>query len=143
MFLKVLLKQCLKSNCQKVKTAIILVTLILVRAAVFFWVVQQTLYFQVLYVFDGIFQVQFYSPGTSVSTVLHYYHLTLNFRSMNRVMGGNFSGFHFMESIFGRFSFSRRVFFGVVQKYPTPLIPVCWYAKSTPLASVQNYTRWG
>ena len=73
-----------------------------------------------------------YSLGTSVSTVLHYYHLTLNFCQMNQVLGGYF----FRVSLFGKYFISfffsaGKYFFGVVQQYPTPLIPVCWYATST------------
>ena len=41
----------------------------------------------------------------------------------------------FRVSLFGKyclgFSFSAKVFFGVAQKYPTPLIPVCRNAKFT------------
>ena len=53
-----------------------------------------------------------YSLGTSVSTVLHYYHLTLNFCQMNQVLGGYF----FRVSLFGKyfisfFFFSWKVFF--------------------------------
>ena len=50
---------------------------------------------------------------------------------MNRVLTGYFLGFKFLESIFG-FPFSGKVFFWIVQKYPTPLIFVSKYAKSTP-----------
>ena len=78
------------------------------------------------------FWVQFYAPGTSVITVLHYYHhIVLNFYQMNSVFGGYF----FRVLLFGKYFFgcsvSGKVFFWVVQKYPTPLIPVCRFIKST------------
>ena len=84
------------------------------------------------HIFNSILRVQFYAPGTSVITVVHYYHIVLNFCQMNRVSGGYFSGFCFSESIYFGCSVSGKVFFRVVQKYSTPLIPVCRFIKSTP-----------
>ena len=40
------------------------------------------------FIFSTVFLLgQFYSPGTSVSTVLHYYHIMLSFYQTNRVLG--------------------------------------------------------
>ena len=86
-----------------------------------FWVVRKCCIFK-FHSFNSIFWVQFYAPGTSVITVLHYYHITLNFCQMTSVSGGYFLGFCFSESIF--LGVSGKVFFWVVQKYPTPLIPL-------------------
>ena len=52
---------------------------------------------------------------------------------MNSVFGGYFLGFAFGKYFLGR-SVSGKVFFRVVQKYPTPLILVCVFIKSTPWA---------
>ena len=53
---------------------------------------------------------------------------------MNRVLREYFSGFYFSESFLGGFlnSVRGKVFFGVIRKYPIPLIPVRRYAKSAP-----------
>ena len=45
--------------------------LILVTGTVFSWAVKQMLYFEVFYIYNRIFSVQFYSSDTSVSTVFH------------------------------------------------------------------------
>ena len=52
------------------------------------------------HIFNSIFGVEFYAPGTSVITVLHYYHIVLNFCQMNSVLGGYFLEFCFSESNF-------------------------------------------
>ena len=44
----------------------------------FFGAVKYMLYFWVFYILNSIFGAQFYSPGSSVSTVLLYYHFVLN-----------------------------------------------------------------
>ena len=84
-------------------------------------------------IFSTVFsEVQFYSSGTSVSTVLHYYHMMLHFCQMNHGVGGYFVGFCFSESFSFLVFCQWKVFFWVIQKYPAPLIPVCRFAKSTP-----------
>ena len=83
------------------------------------------------------FYCQSYSPGTSANTAFHYYHLVNNFRLMNCVLRGYFLGFHYSESTFPSFLSVAKYFFWVVQKYPTPLIPVCRNAKSTPWVSIK------
>ena len=58
------------------------------------------------YIFSKVFfWVQFFLPSTSVNTVLHYYHIVLNFYQMKHVLGGYFLGFCF---------FSRYQFWGFV-----------------------------
>ena len=86
------------------------------------------------HIFNSIFLGPVYAPGTSVITVLHYYHhIVLNFCQMNSVFGGYF---FLRVLLFGKYFFgcsvSGKVFFWVVQKYPIPLIPVCRFIKSTP-----------
>ena len=61
----------------------------------------------------------------------HSYHITLDFCEMNSVFVGIFRVLFFGKYFLG-FSLRGKVFFGVVQKYPTPLIPVCRFVKSTP-----------
>ena len=61
---------------------------------------QRMLYFYVLDIFKSIFWIEFYSSGTSINTVLHYYHIELNFYQMSHVLGGYFLGFHFLVGIF-------------------------------------------
>ena len=59
----------------------------------------------------------------------------LNVCQMNRVLREYFSGFLLFRKFFrGGFlnSVRGKVFFGVIRKYPIPLIPVHRYAKSTP-----------
>ena len=55
---------------------------------------------------------QFYSPGTSVNTVLHYYHVKLNFCWTNRVLSGHFFRFGFSEGIFWGLPSATKYFFG-------------------------------
>ena len=63
---------------------------------------------------------------------LHYFHIMLDFCEMNSVFEGiSFKGFTLRKVFFG-FSVGGKVFFGVVEKYATPLIPVCRFVKSTP-----------
>ena len=56
--------------------------------------------------------VQYYAPCTSVITVLHYYHIVLNFCQMNCVFKGYFLEFGFSENIFWVSSFSGKVYLG-------------------------------
>ena len=44
-----------------------------------FLVITKISYFSVFCIFCSVFRVQFYSPGTSVSKVLHHYHTVFNF----------------------------------------------------------------
>ena len=62
---------------------------------------------------------------------LYYCHIMLDFCEMNSVFEGIFRGLLFGKHYFG-FSASGKVIFWVVQKYPTPLIPVCRFVKFTP-----------
>ena len=82
--------------------------------------------------------VQFYAPGTSVITVLHCYHIVLNFCQMNSIFGGYF----FRVLLFGKYFLGvlsvAKHFFSVVQKYPTPLISVCMFIKSTPWVDIMD-----
>ena len=108
---------------------------------VFFWVlVTATVFFRLLnkscilkcFIFSTVFLwVQFYSPGGSIIMGLHYYHIMLDFCKMNSVFKRIFRVLLFGKYIFG-FSVSGKVFFWVVQKYPTPLIPVCRFVKFIP-----------
>ena len=75
---------------------------------------------------------QLYAPDTSVITVIHYYHIVLNFCQMNSVYGGYFFRVLLFGKYFGGCFVSGKVFLGVIQKYPTPLIPVCVLIMSTP-----------
>ena len=79
------------------------------------------------------FWLQFYSPGASIIMGLHYYHIMLDFCEMNSVFESIFLGFCFSKSVFflGFLLVAENIFW-VVQKYPTPLIPVCRFVKSTP-----------
>ena len=67
---------------------------------------------------------------------LHYCHIMLDFCEMNSVLRVFFRVLLFGKYFFG-FSVSGKIFFGVVQKYPTPLIPVCRFVKSTPLGKLE------
>ena len=74
------------------------------------------------FIFSTVFfWVRFYSPGASIIMGLHYYHV-LDFCEMNSVFECIFRVLLFGKYFFG-FSVSGKVFFWVVQKYPTPLIP--------------------
>ena len=91
------------------------------------------------FIFSTVFfWVQFYSPGASVIMGLHYYHIMLDFCEMNSV----FEGISFRVLLFGKYCFgfcvSGKAFFWVVQKYPTPLIPVCRFGKSAPWEGGNN-----
>ena len=52
------------------------------------------------HIFNSIFWVQFYAPDTSVITVLHYYHIVLNFCQIDSVFAGYSVGFCFSKCIF-------------------------------------------
>ena len=53
------------------------------------------------FIFSTLFLLgQFYSSGTSVNTVLHYYHIMLSFCQRNSVLGGYLFGVGFLEGIF-------------------------------------------
>ena len=101
------------------------------RESVFLEYWPQLLYFKVFHIFISIFWVQFYSTGASIIMGLHYYHIMLDFCKMNSVFRVFLRGLCFGKYFFG-FSVSGKVFFGSVQKYRTPLIPVCIFAKSVP-----------
>ena len=62
---------------------------------------------------ERYFYAQFYSPGTSANTALHYYHLVVNFRKINCVLRGYFLEFHFSESIFLGFLSVAKYFLGL------------------------------
>ena len=66
------------------------------------------------HIFSSIFGVQFYAPGTSVITVLHYYRVVLNFCQMSSVFGGYFLGFCFLKSIFVGVPSVAKYFFWIV-----------------------------
>ena len=86
----------------------------------------------------AFFWFQFYSPCASVIMGLHYYHIMLDFCEVNSVLRVFFR-ILLSESIFLReFSVSGKAFFGVVQKCPTPLIPVCRFVKSTSLGDPRS-----
>ena len=57
-------------------------------------------------IFKSIFWIQFYVPGTSVITVINYYHIVLSFCQMNSVFF--LGGYFFRVLLFGKF------FLGVV-----------------------------
>ena len=63
---------------------------VLLTAAVFFGLFDKCCIFKCFIFLTVLFLVQFYAPGTSVITVLHYYHILLNFCQMNSVSGGYF-----------------------------------------------------
>ena len=66
------------------------------------------------FIFSTVFLLgQFYSPGTSVNTVLHYYHIMLSFCQTNLVLGGYFLGFGFQEGIFGGLLSMTKYFLGL------------------------------
>ena len=68
---------------------------------------------------------------------LDYYHILLDFCEMNSVFEGIFRVLLFGKYFFG-FSVRGKVFFWIIQKYPTPLIPVCRFVKSTPWAILKE-----
>ena len=64
------------------------------------------LYFKVCHIFYIIFWVQFYAPRISVITVIHYYHIVLNFCQMNSAFffgGGGGGGVFFRVLLFGKY----------------------------------------
>ena len=73
----------------------------------------------------------FHLSCTSINTVLHNYNLAFKLSANEFCIRGVFLGFWFLDSIFLGF-LSVAKYFLVVQKYPTQLIPVFRYAKSTP-----------
>ena len=93
------------------------------------------LHFEVFYILSSIFDVQSYSLGlgTSVSIVLHYYHIMLYFCLMNNILGGYFFRVLLFGKYFLGFLLAKSIFW-VIQNYPTPLIPVCRFAKFSPWA---------
>ena len=79
---------------------------------------------------------------------LHYYLIMLDFCEMNSVFEGIFRVLLFGKYFLGFLSVAKYLFW-VVQKYPTPLIPVSRIFKSTPwtnkllkLGSVKAQTYW-
>ena len=64
-----------------------------------FWLSNECCIFK-CFTFSTVFFVMFYSADIRVNTIFHHYHTVLNFRQMNRVQEGYFSGFSFLGSIF-------------------------------------------
>ena len=83
------------------------------------------------FIFSTVFfWVQFYSPGASIIMGPYYYRIMHDFCEMNSVFEGIFRVL-LLESIFLGFLLVAK-YFWVVQKYPTPPIPVCRFVKSIP-----------
>ena len=92
--------------------------------------------------FNSIFWFQFYSPGASIIMGLHYCHIMLDFCEVNSVLRVFFRTL-LSESIFcflggGRVFCWWQSIFGVIQKCPTPLTPVCRFVKSNPLGDPRS-----
>ena len=65
------------------------------------------------FIFSTVYLLgQFYSPDTSVNTVLHHYHVMLSFCQTNRVLGGYFFGGCFSAGIFLGLLSVTKYFFG-------------------------------
>ena len=83
------------------------------------------------HIFNSTFRVKFSALGTLITTVLHYYHIVLNFTKLIVISEGIFRAL-LLGKYFWGFSVSGKGFFGVGQKYPTLLDPVCKVVRSTP-----------
>ena len=90
---------------------------VLLTVAVFFGLLDKCCIFKCSIFLTVFFGVQFYAPGTSVITVLHYYRIVLNFcneQGFWRVL--------FRVLLFGKYfmgcSVSGKVFFGGTSKIP-------------------------
>ena len=70
---------------------------------------------------------------------LHYCHIMLDFCEMNSVFEGIFRVLLFGKFFLGFLSVAKYQF-GVIQKYPSPLIPVCRSVKSTLGGSLSPQT---
>ena len=87
---------------------------LLVTAAVFFGLLKKCCISKCCIFSKVFFWVQFYSLGTSINTVLHYYHIVLNFYQMNNVLGGYSLGLHFSVDIFWGFLSLTKNFLGPI-----------------------------
>ena len=76
-------------------------------AAVFFGLLDKCCIFKCFISVSVLFWLKFYVPGTSVITVLHCYHIVLNFCQMNSVLEGFAFAKYFFEC-----SVSGKAFFG-------------------------------
>ena len=80
------------------------------------------------HIFNSIFWVQLYSPGTSIIMGLYYYHIMIDFCELNSVFEGIFLGFLLVAKYFFGFSVSGKVIFLGRSEIPNsadPFLQVC------------------